>query len=253
MARVPTHPVRALCLCAATFAVTLSGCAADRLKTVAPRDAPRLAGNWTLDPSTSEPLHTAVIRLQTQLRGLMRRARHAARAAEHSRRAPRASEPPRQDRDHDERTPPATDTPAGEAGPLQEPGVEVSAPLFGAAWMREFIARVPVGDYLGIGIAPGVFTVRSAGGSQQCDLGVPTAVTFGEGTADQTCGWRGSDFLIELRPRIGPELTERFALEPGGELMMSLHLTGNGIDVRLIRRYRRTPRAVAPALLPTSD
>lgn len=241
------RPSRVLCLWALTLGAALSGCAMERLKTVPPASAPQLAGNWTLDAANSEHVDAAVMSLEAQLHGLMLRARKAARAADQteSRRLERAQ--PRQDTKQTQGAPPANnDT-------VQEPSVEVSAPLLGASWVREFIAHVPVGDYLGIVMPPGQFTARSAGGSQECSLGVPTVITFGNGTAHQACGWQGSDFLIELRPLLGPRLSERFALEPNGELSMTLHLSGHGIDVRLVRRYRRTPNAKLPILLPTSD
>jgi hypothetical protein len=247
-----THPSRVLWLCATALALGLSGCGTVQLKPVPPRNPPQLAGHWTLDPANSEPIDAAVNSLEAQLRGLAARAHPA---------AGRAAQPPSEPRRHERRpaqnggasagAPAGTD--AGDANAVEEPSVEVSAPRLGAGWVREFIAHVPVGDYLGIGMAPGLVTVRSAAGSQQCSLGVPTAITFGDSPANETCGWDGQAFIIEILPLIGPRLTERFALAPDGELAMTLHLSGHGIDVRLIRRYRRNPHAVPPVLLPTSD
>ncbi len=246
-----TPPSRVRYLCAVLLAGTLSACASQRLNAVAPAKAPPLAGSWTLDSAHSEHIDAAVLSLQQQLHKLMLKAHHAARAAQSTPARPSESDRRRRDADHDEGGRPAG-APAGTAQ-VQEPAVEVSAPLLGATWVREFVAHVPVGTYLGIGLTPGLFTLRSAGGVQQCTLGVRAAVAFGHGGADQTCGWRGRDFLIELQPLIGPRLSERFALGPDSELTMTLHLSGHGIDVRLIRRYRRTPNATPPVLLPTSD
>lgn len=250
---MPTHPSRVLCLCAAALAASLNGCGTVQLKSVPPRNPPQLAGSWTLDPANSAHVDAAVNSLEAQLQGLVARARQAAGRA-----AQRPAEPLRRERQRPAQGggqgtagPPATD--AGSANAVQEPSVEVSAPLLGADWVREFIAHVPVGDYLGIGMAPGLITVRTAAGSQQCSLGVPTAMTFGKSPANETCGWDGQAFLIEILPLIGPRLTERFALTADGELAMTLHLIGHGIDVRLIRRYRRNPHASPPVLLPTSD
>ncbi|MGC8521266.1 MAG: hypothetical protein ACP5PN_05290 [Steroidobacteraceae bacterium] len=237
-----TAPSRALCLCAAMLAAALTGCAAQRLKAVAPPSAPKLVGRWTLDRAQSEHVDAAVMSLETQLRGLLRRARRAEQAQ-------RKREPTRR---HGERNP--TNPPAGGGEPtLHEPGVVVSAPLLGASWVREFIGHVPVGSYLGVRLTPEAFSLHSAAGIQQCILGVPTAIAYGHGGANQMCGWEGHEFLIVAKPLLGPQLTERFALSPNGELVLTLHLTGHGINVRLIRRYRRTPHAAPPVLLPTSD
>ncbi len=251
---MPTHSSRVLCLCAAALAASLSGCGTVQLKAVPPPNPPQLAGNWTLDPANSEHVDAAVNSLEAQLRRLVARARQAAgRAAQ---RPPEPERRPRQrpaqDGGQSAGTPPAG-ADAGGANAVQEPSVEVSAPLLGAAWVREFIAHVPVGDYLGIGMTPGLVTVRSAAGSQQCSLGITTAMTFGKSPANEVCGWDGQAFLIQILPLLGPRLTERFALAPDGELAMTLHLSGHGIDVRLTRRYRRNPNAAPPVLLPTSD
>ena len=248
---MPTPSARAWCLCAALLAGTLSACASQRLSAVAPAKTPQLAGNWTLDPVHSEHLDAAVLTLQQQLHKLMLRVHHPAPAAHPAPMRPPERHRPGQQADQDEGAPPA----AAQSGAaqLQEPAVEVSAPLLGATWVREFIAHVPVGTYLGIGMTPSVFTLRSAGGVQQCTLGLRAAVAFGHGGADQTCGWRSRNFLIVLQPLIGPRLSERFALGPADVITMTLHLSGHGINVRLIRRYRRTPNAAPPVLLPTSD
>ncbi len=246
---MPTAPSRALCLCAAMLAATLTGCAAERLKAVAPPSAPKLVGRWTLDRAQSEHVDAAVMSLETQLRGLLRRARRAAQRAEQ---AQGEREPPRRRGERNAASPPAGEAGGGEPT-LHEPGVVVSAPLLGASWVREFIGHVPVGSYLGVRLTPEAFSVHSAGGIQQCTLGVPTAIAYGHSGANQMCGWEGHDFLIVVKPLLGPQLTERFALSPNGELVMTLHLAGHGINVRLIRRYRRTPHATPPVLLPTSD
>ena len=252
---MPTPSPRVLCLCVATLAATLTGCAADRLKAAPPSHAPRLAGNWTLDAAQSGHVSAAVTTLQNQLRHLVRKAHRAHLAAEQQEPTAGQSQPTRKpgeqgEHDRGERQ---ADARSGGSSTLQEPGVEVSAPMFGAAWVREFIGHVPVGDYLGLRLTPSQFVLRSAGGIQECTLGIPTAIAFGDGGAVQTCGWDDQSFVVRLVPLIGPQLTERFALSPHGELVMTLHMSDHGIDVRLIRRYRRTPDAVAPALLPTSD
>lgn len=244
---MPTPHSRVLWLCAATLAATLTGCNTERLASVAPKQAPVLAGHWTLDTAHSEGIGTAIAALDAQLHKRLRLARRAAR------RAGASDDPPHRrtrtgESDQHERT-------SRTASPdiPREPSVAVNAPLPGADLVREFVASVPAGRYLGIRFTPDQITVLSAGGAQECAPGVPTAITFGQGTAAQTCGWHQKAFMIRLKPLIGPTFSERFTLAPDGELVMTLRLAGNGIDVRLVRRYRRTPHAAVPALLPTSD
>ena len=244
---MPSPTYRVLIVCAATLAAALSGCSADRLSLAAPAQAPHLAGNWHLDAAHSERIDAAVGRLESQLRAHMRKLRRAARRAE----AQPSTPPARRDGDADEGAPARSEA---RHSTVQEPSVEVSAPSFGAAWIREFIGHVPVGNDLGIALTPAQFTLSSASGAQQCSLGVPTSIAFGRhDTASQSCGWRGHAFLIELQPLLGPRLSERFEIAPDGELVMTLHMAGHGIDVRLVRRYRRTARGAPQTLLPTSD
>ncbi len=234
-------------LCAAALVAILAGCSSERLASVPPPHVPPLAGTWTLDPKNSEAIDTAVVNLQAQLRKRVRSERRALAEARGSQQRRDATPRRGRERDRDQ------GASSADIGAAREPGVEVRASFPGASLVREFLDSVPVGSYLGIRLTPGRATVLSAKGSQECDLGIPAAVVLGSGTAVQTCGWRKRDFLIEQRPSYGPTLTERFGLDPGGELVMTLRLAGRGIAVSLVRRYRRTPHAVPPQLVPTGN
>ena len=246
---MPTRPSRALRLSASAFVAALSGCSMAPLRLTAPAHAPHLAGNWQLDAAHSEPIDAAVKRLQAQLHARMRKALRAMKRAEARAQSESA---PSSGGDHDRD---GSSAPARIGGhTVQEPGVEVSAPMFGAAWVRELIGHVPVGSRLNLALSPREFSLTSATGIQQCNLGIPTVVTFGpHDTANQSCGWRGHAFVIELQPLLAPKLSEQFAIAPGGELVMTLHLSGQGVDVTLVRRYRRTTQGPPQTLLPTSD
>ncbi|MGC8519734.1 MAG: hypothetical protein ACP5P4_14625 [Steroidobacteraceae bacterium] len=246
---MPTPPSRAPRLCAAALAAALSGCSAAPLRLAPPAHAPHLSGNWRLDAAHSEPIDAAVTLLQTQLHARMLKALRAMKRAQG--RAQTQSGPP-PGRDHEQG---GSSAPIRDSGhTVQEPGVEVSAPMFGAAWVGELIGHVPVGSILSLALSPGEFSLTSADGVQQCSLGIPTVIAFGpHDTANQSCGWRGRAFIIELEPLLGPKLSEQFAIAPGGELVMTLHLSGHGVNVSLVRRYRRTTQGPPQTLLPTSD
>ena len=246
---MPTPPSRALRLCAAALAATLSGCSAAPLRLAAPAHAPHLTGNWRLDDAHSEPIDAAVTLLQAQLHTRMLKALRAMKRAQGRAQTPPAP-PPGRTHEQD-----GSSAPIHSGGStVREPGVEVSAPMFGAAWVRELIGHVPVGSLLSLALSPGEFSLTSAAGVQQCNLGIPTVIAFGpHDTANQSCGWRGHAFIIELQPLLGPKLSEQFAIAPGGELVMTLHLSGQGVDVSLVRRYRRTTHGPPQTLLPTSD
>lgn len=246
---MPTPPSRALRLCAAALVAALSGCSAAPLRLAPPAHAPHLSGDWRLDAAHSEPIEAAVKRLQAQLHARMHKALLAMQRAE----APaQRQSTPAPGHDHAARS--ASAPVHGGGRTVQEPGVEVSAPMFGAAWVRELIGHVPVGSILALALSRHAFSLTSATGVQQCSLGIPTVIAFGpHDTANQSCGWRGRTFIIELQPLLGPKLSEQFAIAPGGELLMTLHLSGHGVNVSLVRRYRRTTQGPPQTLLPTSD
>lgn len=241
---MPSLPRRSLYLCA-TLLFAMSGCA-DQLKATPPHNVPRLAGNWELDAASSESLGTAVEAIQAQLHKLLRRGHHG----------PAAGNPvERRHREGGGFGIPGDNRPQEASNSIptpQIPKVVVRAPQVGMKLIREFLANVPEGNYLALRIAPGVFTQLTGAGSEQCTPGVLTAVTLGEVAANETCGWRGRAFVVQIRPQYGPTLTEQYELAPNGELVLVLRLAGGGLDVRLTRRYRRTSQS-PPIPLPTGD
>ncbi len=208
----------------------LGGCA-DQLKITPPAHPPRLTGDWRLNEASSGRVNVAVADLQSQLLKLT--------GQSHPSPAVRAAGP----------TPHSS---AGRSSGQQATAIVVSAPRTGANLVEEFLAHVPEGNDLALRVAPGVFTQQTGAGSEQCTPGVLLAVTLGHVGADEICGWNGRAFVVRIKPEYGPTLTERYALAPTGELVLTLRLAGGGLDVRLVRRYRRTSRP-PPSPLPTGD
>ncbi len=229
---------------AALLAISLTGCASQRLAVTAPPGV-ALSGNWALDPVASGDIAQTAARLQAQIGKAHHVRQHARPADTFGRLAGRR--PDQRPGDSDEapgagnRSDRRAGAPAGPAG----------APPPGAALVREFLANVP-GGYLRISVAPGSFRVTSENGSQQYSPGVETAVELGEASAEQTCGWKGHHFIIDTQPRWGPVLTQSFGLAPDGRLVVTVRLHGQGIDAVLTLRYQRT-RQTPAAVLPTSD
>ena len=229
---------------AALLAITLTGCASQRLATTAPPGV-ALSGNWALDPAASDDIAQAVARLQAQI-GQAHHGRQRARPADAFGRL--GQRRPDQRPDDSDEAPGAAGRPDRRASAAAGLG---GAPRPGAALVREFLAQVP-GGYLQISVAPGVFRVASENGSQQYPPGVETAVELGEASAEQTCGWKDRHFVIDTQPQWGPALTQSFGLAPDGRLVVTVRLHGQGIDAALTLQYQRTRRAPS-AVLPTSD
>ncbi len=234
---MPTRPHRSLCLCVALLPWVLAGCA-DQLKVTPPADPPHLTGDWRLNEASSGRVNVAVADLQSQLLKLTDQS-HPSPAARSGGTRGRSAGP----------TPHSS---AGRSSGQQAPAIVVSAPRVGANLVEEFLAHVPEGNDLALRVAPGAFTQQTGAGSEQCTPGVLLAVTLGHVGADEICGWNGRAFVVRIKPEYGPTLTERYALAPKGELVLTLRLAGGGLDVRLVRRYRRTSRP-PPSPLPTGD
>lgn len=236
---MPTRQSRALHLAAAALTATLAGCAASHLAASAPPGA-GVNGDWKLDSAGSDDVAMAVANLQAQIRKADHRPRQAPNGGFNGMRRMR---PPGEGREE------GHESQEGAEGQSSE---NVPAPAPGAALVQELLSHVPAGDYLRITFGPGEFTVATGQATWQYAPGVQTAVEIGEVAAEQTCGWKGHQFIIVTQPQWGPTLTDTYGLAPDGKLTMTLHLRGGGIDVSLTRRYARTTEAPPPAV-PTSD
>ena len=83
--------------------------------------------------------------------------------------------------------------------------------------------------------------------------GGQSVVSVAEGVADQHSGWSGREYVIEIRPQVGPRVIERYGLSTDGrQLVEKLTLTEDGLPkLEFTRVYDRS--AAAPRGLPTSN
>ena len=60
------------------------------------------------------------------------------------------------------------------------------------------------------------------------------------GVGDQTSGWKGRAYMIEVKAQNGPLLTEEYELSPDGkELLVKLHIGSSELPaVNMTRVYR---------------
>lgn len=220
-------------MAALAAAALLSGCTWRRLSSQAPPGV-RLAGDWRLDPSHSDDLGRAITQLRGQDQKLAReRRKAAARAAE----AAEGQEGGRRE-GADQGQGPGEEFNIG-------PGPRVSA-------ADELIANVPQGSYLRITAGPDSLTVTSGDASNQYTPGLESAVSAQRGDAQQICGWKGAEFVIDTQPQWGPEILQSFGLTKDGKLRMTVRLTGGGTDFTFTSIYDRTTH-VSPLAPPTND
>jgi hypothetical protein len=83
--------------------------------------------------------------------------------------------------------------------------------------------------------------------------GAHSVVSVAEGVADQNSGWKGRDYVIEVKPQVGPRVIERYGLSADNrQLVERITLTEDGLPkLEFTRVYE--PGSLSPRDLPTSN
>jgi hypothetical protein len=124
-----------------------------------------------------------------------------------------------------------------------------------AAWLRSqytnALGSVLNGEGLVIEQAADRFTLIRGDSRRTFTPGGHSVVGVTDGVADQTSGWNGHEYVIDVRPQVGPRVTEHYGLGPGGQLIEKISLSGDDLPkLEFTRVYDRgTPPSRA---LPTS-
>jgi hypothetical protein len=110
------------------------------------------------------------------------------------------------------------------------------------------------GDYLTIRQSPGQFVVDYGTTRRNFTPGEHSVVSAEGGVGDQTSGWKGREYVIEVRAQAGPTVTETYGLSQDGKhLVDKLHISASELPaINLTRVYDPTDET-APRHLPDSD
>jgi hypothetical protein len=93
-------------------------------------------------------------------------------------------------------------------------------------------------------------TISNAATNRSFTPGERSVVSVTSGVADQVAGWSGRNFLIQVRPQIGPEVDETYTLSPDGkQLLVKINVASEGrnLAMKVTRVYDRSTKD--PALL----
>jgi len=108
------------------------------------------------------------------------------------------------------------------------------------------------GDGLTIEQSPDRFAITRGDSRRSYTPGVHSVVSVTDGVADQTSGWKGREYVIDVKPQVGPHLTERYGLTADGQLIEKVSLNESGLPkLEFTRVYERG--AAPPRGLPTSN
>ena len=235
---MPTVRATGVLLCAA---VLLPGCAGSRLAEQAPPGA-NLAGTWKLDHGASDDPQKILEHMRAEAIRII--AQHTAQPAVNMPpRGGRQGQMPAQTQDSgtDVLTPAAT--PGAHFDPLQH------SPM--AHIITDAVAR---GDFLTVRQSPGEFVLDYGGSRRSFTPGQHSVVSAEGGVGDQTSGWKGGEYVIEVRPQLGPKVIETYALSPDGkQLIDTLNVGSAELPAVTLKRVYRPSDESAPHQLPTND
>jgi hypothetical protein len=102
--------------------------------------------------------------------------------------------------------------------------------------------------------SPDRFSIDYGSGVRSFTPGSVSVVSASWGVADQSSGWKGRDFVIQVKPQTGVASYERYSLsEDGRQLSEELQLGGGEFpSVKLRRVYDRTDKPL-PRAVPNND
>lgn len=120
--------------------------------------------------------------------------------------------------------------------------------------MKVLTADLARADNVTIQQSPDRFSLDYGSAVRSFTPGVRSVVSAAWGVADQSAGWKGKEFVIQVKPQTGVASTETFSISDDGKhLMEQVYLGGGEFPaVKLKRVYDRTDRPVSRSV-PTTD
>jgi hypothetical protein len=122
--------------------------------------------------------------------------------------------------------------------------------------LRSAFSLVPNSDLLrnevlGIKQLPDAFVLDYGTSVRRLTPGQHSVVSVPGGVGDQSTGWKGKDYVVEVRSQLGVEMQETYSLSDknGRQLIVRIHITGSVLPtINLTRVYdpagSETPRAL---------
>lgn len=243
--RVPKALVRAAVLL--KVAMVLSGCVGGHLS---PETAagPRLQGVWKLNHAASDDPQKIIDTLRAEAQKKIVRAMNAAAQG------PMGPAPGQGGGSRRRGQQGGIDSSEQQAEDLalqQGPGTD---PLRISPTMHALRDTLQRSDYLTIRESPEQVSFDYGTTVRNYTPGAHSVVSSENGVADQTSGWSGKGYVINIRPQIGPAIVEEYGLsEDGKHLIVKTHIGPFELSrVNLTRVYDPTG-AAAPNSGPSNE
>ena len=215
----------ALLLSAGALAATCAGCAGQRVSADTPPGL-SLAGSWRLDAGASDDPQKVLGVMREQAAKIIS---HNA-AVQQARIAAGAAAP--------------NDVP-DERGPRRDPLHHSQM----AHVLQEVMAR---GEYLSIRQDPEEIVFDYGTSRHSFTPGAHSVVSSENGVADQKSGWDGRAYVIVIKPQMGPEVIDSYALAGDGKrLTETLHIGSYELPAQNLTRVYDAAASPPPRQLPT--
>jgi hypothetical protein len=116
------------------------------------------------------------------------------------------------------------------------------------------LTSIARGDLLTVRQGPGEFAVDYGTWQRSFTPGARSVVSAEGGVADQTSGWKGREYVIQVRAQLGPDVTERYGLSADGKhLVAKLHIATEELSAVDLTRVYDPTNETAPQQRPTND
>jgi hypothetical protein len=224
--------------------VALTGCIGTRLSPETPKGV-QLQGVWRLNRTASDDPQKIIDRLKAEAQKKLRRALNAPPPSS-------IDQPGQQRRRGPVGNAGVTDQPTQEELQAQQgPGVD---PLRNSPTMHEFRAILQRSEYLTIRQSPDQVGFDYGTTVRSYTPGGHSVVSSENGVADQNAGWKGKQFVVNIKPQLGPQVVEEYELSPDGkQLIVKSHIGPFELSkVNFTRVYDATG-AVVPNSRPSND
>jgi hypothetical protein len=224
-------PGLALALIAGTLVVagTLAGCTGMSRLSEDPPPGVNLAGNWQLDPRLSTDPQKALKQIVPP---------------PSRRQSPQEGSLQDILQSTDEQGPPGRGR-GGQSGSSQyagENGIPIDTTL-----QQSLLSG---GDFLKIEQRPSELAISNGETTRSFIPGERSVVSVPSGVADQSSGWKGKEYWIEIKPQVGPRVTEKLRRsDKGDQLIETIDVGSEGRvkPLHVVRVYN--PAQEAPGVV----
>jgi len=238
---------------------TLAGCIGTHLSPETPKGV-ELQGVWRLNRAASDDPQKLIDKLKAEALKRIRRAMNAPPPMDQSGQQSgrrRGSGGPGGSGGSG-----ASGGPVGNAGVTDQPSQdELQAqmapggdPLRNSPTMHELRTILQRSDYLTIRQAPDQVGFDYGTTVRSYTPGAHSVVSSENGVADQSAGWSGKQFVVNVKPQLGPQVFEQYELSPDGkQLIVTTRIGPFELSRVTLKRVYDATGAAVPNSRPSTD